>query len=146
MTVLTEREVTMKPIIVSSKLDTTPEFLYKFFIDSDMHTEITGSKAIISNNVGGKFIAWDGYIKGEVIYLEKNKKIIQKWRTTDFSDNDKASLLEITFEEIEENMTRLTLKHSELPTGTEEEYKNGWKNYYIKPLKEFIKKQRRIKK
>jgi activator of HSP90 ATPase len=133
----------MKPILLSSIFDTTPAFLYKFFTDSKLHTDVTGSNATIRNKIGGEFTAWDDYIKGEIIALEKNKKIIQKWRTTEFNKNDKDSILEITIEEINKNRSKLTLKHSELPEGTEEEYKNGWKDYYIKPLKEFIKKQNR---
>jgi activator of HSP90 ATPase len=131
----------MKAILISSLFDATAAFLYKFFIDSKLHTEVTGSKAIINNKIGGKFTAWDGYIKGEIVSLKKNKTIIQKWRTTEFTKEDKDSILEITIEEINKNRSKLTLKHSELPEGTEEEYKNGWKEYYIKPLKEFIKKQ-----
>jgi activator of HSP90 ATPase len=128
----------MKPILISSTFNTTTDLLYKFFLDSKLHTEITGSKAIISNKIGGKFTAWDGYIKGEILSLEKNKKIIQKWRTTEFNKTDKDSILEITIEEINKNRSKLTLKHTELPGGTEEEYTNGWKEYYLKPLKEYI--------
>jgi activator of HSP90 ATPase len=131
----------MKPIIISSTFDTDAEFLFNFFLDSKLHAEITGGKAIINNKIGGKFTAWDGYIKGEIVSLEKNKKIIQKWRTTEFNKNDKDSILEITIEEINKKRSKLTLKHTKLPEGTEEEYKNGWKEYYIKPLKKFIIKQ-----
>jgi activator of HSP90 ATPase len=131
----------MKAILLSSLFDATSAFLYKFFIDSKLHTEITGSKAIINNKIGGKFTAWDGYIKGEIVSLKKNKAIIQKWRTTEFAKEDKDSILEISIEEINNNRSKLTLKHSGLPEGTEEEYKNGWKEYYMKPLKEFIKNQ-----
>jgi activator of HSP90 ATPase len=132
----------MKPILISSIFDTNAAFLYKFFLDSKLHTEITESEAIISNKIGGRFTAWDGYIKGEIVSLEENKKIIQKWRTAEFNKNDKDSILEITIEEINKNKSKLILKHSELPEGTEEKYKNGWKEYYIKPLKEFIKKHK----
>ena len=132
----------MKPIVISSILDTNADFLYKFFIDSKLHTEITEGKAIISNKIGGKFTAWDGYIKGEIVSLEKNRRIIQKWRTTDFNTKDKDSILDIRIKEIGKSKSKLILKHSELPEGTEEEYKNGWKEFYIKPLKEFIKSQR----
>ena len=132
----------MKPILISSIFDTHAAFLYKFFLDSKLHTEVTESKAVISNKIGGIFTAWDGYIKGEIVVLEKNKKIIQKWRTTEFNKNDKDSILEITIEEINKNKSKLILKHSEIPEGTTGEYKKGWKEYYIKPLKEFIKKQK----
>jgi activator of HSP90 ATPase len=132
----------MKTIILSSTFNTNAEFLYKFFTDSKLHTEITGSKAIVNNKIGGKFSAWDGYITGEITGLKKNKKIVQKWRTTEFNETDKDSVLEITIEDIDKNKSRMQLKHDGLPKGTEEDYKNGWKEYYIQPLKEFIKKQK----
>jgi activator of HSP90 ATPase len=132
----------MKPIVISSVLNTNADFLYTFFIDSKLHTEITKGKAIINHKIGGKFTAWDGYIKGEIVSLEKNRRIIQKWRTTDFNTKDQDSILDIRIKEIGKSKSKLILKHSELPEGTEEEYKNGWKEFYIKPLKEFIKRQR----
>jgi activator of HSP90 ATPase len=132
----------MKSILISSTFDANAELLYKFFTDSKLHTEITGSKAIINNKIGGRFTVWDGYINGEIVSFEKNKKVIQKWRTTEFDKNDKDSILEIRIEEINKSKSKLILKHSELPEGTEEEYKKGWKEYYIKPLKAFIKKQK----
>lgn len=129
----------MNQILISSTFDTNASFLYKFFLDSKLHTEVTKSKAVINNKIGGTFTAWDGYIKGKIVSLEKNKKIVQKWRTTEFNKNDKDSTLEITIEEIDKNKSKLILKHNEIPEGTEEEYKNGWKEYYIKPLKKFIR-------
>jgi activator of HSP90 ATPase len=132
----------MKPIIISSIVNTSADFIYRFFTDSKLHTEITGGKAVINKKIGGKFTAWDGYIEGEIISLDKNRKIVQKWRTTDFNKKDQDSILEITLSEIEKNRSKLILKHSELPEGSEEEYKNGWKEFYIKPLKEFIKRQK----
>lgn len=132
----------MKQILISLTFNTNAAFLYKFFLDSKLHTEVTESKAIINNKIGGSFTAWDGYIKGEIVSLEKNKKIVQKWRTTEFNETDQDSILEITIEEIDKNKAKLILKHSGIPDGTEEEYKKGWKEYYIQPLKEFIKKQK----
>lgn len=133
----------MKPLLITSVLDANADFLFKFFLDSKLHTEITGSKATISNKIGGKFTAWDGYIHGEIVSLEKNKRILQKWRTTEFDEDDKDSELEITIDEINKKRSKLTLRHTGLPAGTEEEYQNGWNDYYIGPLKEFIKKQSR---
>jgi len=129
----------MKTILLSAEFETSVDVLYKFFVDSKLQTEITGSKAIIDNKIGGKFSAWDDYITGKIVSLEKNKRIIQKWRTTEFNKEDKDSNLEISIEAINGNKSKLTLKHTDLPEGTEAEYKNGWKEYYIKPFKEYIK-------
>jgi len=131
----------MKTILISALFNTDAVFLYKFFLDSKLHTEITGSKAVINNKTGGKFSAWDDYISGTIVSLEKNKKIVQKWRTTEFSKDDPDSTLEIIMQEINKNKTKLTLKHTGIPQGTEAEYKTGWKEYYLKPLSDFIEKQ-----
>ncbi len=115
----------MKNITITAVFDTSSEFLYELFLDSKLHSAITGSTAKIDNKVGGFFTAWDGYIKGKIIDLEKNKRIIQKWKTTDFNKNDKDSMVEIELVKINDKRTRLILKHSDLPKGTEDEYGKG---------------------
>lgn len=132
----------MKPgsFVITSTVAAKSSLLYRAFLDSTMHSEFTGSPATIDNRVGGRFIAWDGYISGEILELEKNRRIRQRWRTTDFSEVDEDSLLEIEF--IEENdKTRIRLTHSNLPRGTEGDYKQGWKEFYFAPLKEYVKKK-----
>ena len=134
----------MKPgsFVITTTIAARSDLLYRAFLDSSMHSEFTGSPAKIDNKVGGKFIAWDGYISGEILELEKNRRIKQHWRTTEFSDADEDSLLEIEFSE-DDNKTRIKLTHSNLPRGTEEEYKQGWKEYYLTPLKEYAKKKKK---
>lgn len=95
-------------------------------MDSDLHSRITGSKAQVDNRIGGEFTAWDGYITGKTIDLKKDEKIVQAWRTSDFTKENKDSILEITITEVAKNKTRLTLNHKDLPEGSEQEYKNGW--------------------
>ena len=125
--------------VLSTTIPVTANKLYEAFLDSEIHSQFTSSPAKIENKIGGRFTAWDGYISGVTTHLEKDKKIVQKWRTTDFDSSNADSLLEIEF--VEENgKTKLTLKHSNLPEGTAEEYKQGWKDYYFKPLKEYFSK------
>ena len=132
----------MKPgsFAITTTIAAKSDLLYRAFLDSSMHSEFTGSPAEIDDRVGGKFIAWDGYISGEILELEKNRRIKQRWRTTDFSDGDEDSLLEIEFSE-ENGKTKIKLTHTNLPPGTEGEYKQGWKEFYFAPLKEYVKKR-----
>ena len=136
----------MKPgsFVITSTIAAKSDLLYRAFLDSSMHSEFTGSPAKIENRVGGRFTAWDGYISGEILELEKNRRIKQRWRTTEFGDADEDSLLEIEFSE-DNDKTRIKLTHSNLPRGTEGEYKQGWKDYYFTPLKEYVKKKDRQK-
>lgn len=52
----------------------TPDEVYEAFIDAKKHSAFTGSKATCNPKIGGKFTAWDGYISGKNLELEKGKK------------------------------------------------------------------------
>lgn len=126
--------------IISSIFPVKSDLLYRAFLDSKTHSEFTGSPAQVDDKIGGVFTAWDGYISGTIIGLEENKSIKQKWRTTDFDDDDEDSLLEIDFIE-EKGRTTVVLKHSNLPEGTGDEYRQGWEDFYLTPLKEYFEKK-----
>ncbi|MBU0732110.1 SRPBCC domain-containing protein [Patescibacteria group bacterium] len=122
---------------VSDIFPVSPEELYSAWLDSKKHGAFTGSKAKIDPKVGGKFTAWDGYIEGETVKLEPNKKILQKWRTTEFPEDSKDSKLELIFEEVDEG-TKLTIKHSDVPEGQAKNYKPGWDESYFQPMQEYF--------
>ena len=139
----THEEGAMKhaSFVITSTIAAKSSLLYHAFLDSAIHSEFTGSTAHIENKVGGKFTAWDGYISGNILELDEPRRIRQSWRTTDFSEGDEDSLLEIEFIE-RDGMTQVRLKHSNLPEGTGEEYKQGWKEFYLEPLAEYVKRQK----
>lgn len=126
--------------VITSTFPVKSGLLYRAFLDSAIHSEFTGSPAKVEGRIGGAFTAWDGYISGKTIDLNENRSIKQRWRTTDFNDDDEDSLLEIEFIE-EKGRTTLVLKHSSLPEGTGEEYRRGWEDFYLTPLKEYFEKK-----
>ena len=65
----------------------TQRDVYGLIMDSRKHSKFTGAKASISLKVGGKFTAYDGYIDGINVELVKDKKIVQKWRGSDWPEN-----------------------------------------------------------
>ena len=52
-----------------------PDAVYEAFMDAKKHSAFTGSKAASDARVGGKFTAWDGYISGKNLELEKGKRM-----------------------------------------------------------------------
>lgn len=114
-------------------LPTTPEILYKSWLDSTRHRDFTGGDALIEPHPGGSFSAWDGYIKGIMLKLEPYQRIVQSWRTIDFPDGLPASHLEILIEPTE-NGTRMILKHTEIPASQLEQIELGWKENYFVPM------------
>ena len=115
-----------------------PEDVYDALMDSKEHAEFTGSPASISNKVGGKFTAWDGYIFGKNLELARGKKIVQEWSTTEWPEGYPPSRLEITLAP-GTGGTQLKMLHTNVPTKQRDEYAEGWRSYYWEPLKAHFK-------
>ncbi len=113
-----------------------PAALYKAWLDSSLHSQMTGGAADCTNVEGGDHSAWDGYIRGKNVELLENKKIVQTWRTTEFDETDEDSVLTIELAEVPEG-TKLTLTHTNIPQG-QTQYEQGWIDHYFAPMKEFL--------
>ncbi len=122
--------------VVSTLLSATPEEVYNAWLSSEGHAAMTGSPASISNVVGGEFEAWDGYIHGKNLELVPNKRIVQSWRTSEFSKDEPDSRIEVTLEPAGEQ-TKLTLRHTGLPPHGGQ-YESGWVESYFEPMKEYF--------
>jgi activator of HSP90 ATPase len=125
---------------VSAVFPIPPANLFASWLSSKEHSAFTGSPAKISAKAGGKFTAWDGYISGTTTQMVKDKKIVQKWRTTEFPDESPDSLVTIEFEKAKIG-TKLVLTHIEIPEGQAQEYKQGWEDYYFTPMREYFSKR-----
>jgi len=122
--------------IISALIPADPQEVYSAWLSSDGHSQMTGSPASVSAEVGGEFEAWDGYIHGRNLELEYAKRIVQSWRTFEFNEDDPDSRLEITLELVGEQ-TRLTLRHMGLPPHGGK-YEQGWVESYFEPMKEYF--------
>lgn len=120
-------------VTISSKA----EKFYEAYLSSEGHTALTGSPARVDGTVDGDFTAWDGYIQGMFLELEKNKRIVQAWRTAEFPEEAEDSIVEILLEE-DHGKTKLTLKHTNIPKGQMDNYKTGWEDFYFKPMREYF--------
>ncbi len=114
-----------------------PHAVFEALLDSKKHSAFTGSKASISRKVGGRMSAWDGYIEGKNLRIEKDKVIVQSWRTTEFQDKDADSQVMFHFSK-KGTGTRLIFVHSKVPDRLAEEFRQGWIDNYWVPLKEYL--------
>ncbi len=126
-------------IKLSAVFPVNAKTLYEAWLDSKQHSAFTGSKAKINSKIGGTYTAWDKYISGKTIMLQPYSRIVQSWRTTEFHDSYPDSTVEILFEK-SANGTKLTIVHSGIPKGDGKKYKDGWKEFYIEPMKAYFKK------
>lgn len=127
-------------IKISGTIPAPAAEIYAAFLDSRKHSAMTGAKATVDASIGGKFTAWDDYISGTTTALDPNRKITQNWRTTDFPADAPDSLLEIIIEDTPTG-TKLTFNHTNIPDGQGDEYKDGWNEFYLEPMKAYFKKK-----
>lgn len=116
-----------------------PKTIFEAWLNSEMHTDMTGGEAHCSSEEGERFTAWDGYIEGKNIKLEPFREIIQSWRTSEFSETDEDSHLVIQLEP-ETNGTKLTLIQTNIPEG-QTQYIQGWKEHYFEPMRAYFNNQ-----
>ncbi len=116
-----------------------PHDVYEALMDSDKHSQFTGDKASISREIGGKFSAFDGYSEGVNLELVPDKKIVQKWRASDWLEGHYSK---VTFA-LEEagDRTRLTFTQTGVPEEEYEDVSQGWRDYYWEPMKEMLEKR-----
>ena len=128
----------MEKFKISVKLHCTAKEVFSGWLNDKVHSDFTGgAKATTSPNEGGSFSAWDGYITGTNVEIFPYKKIIQKWRTSDFAPEDPDSILEMFFTFKDDN-TLITITHSNIPEGQGEQYKKIWKENYFSKMKKYF--------
>lgn len=113
--------------------------IFDAWLSSKGHTAMTGSAAKATARVGAAFSAWDGYISGKNLELSPTR-ILQSWRTTEFPDDAPDSVLEILLEK-SRGGTKVTLIHTDIPAGQAASYRQGWMDFYFKPMKEYFNRE-----
>jgi len=121
---------------LSEIFNSTASEIYNAWLSSDGHSAITGSTAKVDGTIGGKFSAWDGYIFGTTLELTADQRIVQAWRTSEFADNAPDSRLEVSLEDVEGGV-KVTLTHSDMPEDQVDGYRQGWEDFYFKPMRKF---------
>jgi uncharacterized protein YndB with AHSA1/START domain len=110
---------------LSTVVPASPAEIYRAWLDSVTHSEMTGGEATMSDEVGADVSAWDGYITGRNLELVPGERIVQSWRTTEFDDEFEDSIVTIVLQETEDG-TLLTLQHSNVPDEHKSYEEGGW--------------------
>ncbi len=114
-----------------------PVQVYDAIINPLKHATFTGAKATGDPVEGGKFTAWDGYILGTYVKLQRARQILAEWETTEWPSGYPPSQLQLSFQDSDAG-TLVTMVHSDVPVSQAEAYRQGWTAYYWTPLKEYF--------
>ncbi len=114
-----------------------PRDVYDAWLSSRGHSAMTGSKARVSAKVGGGYTAWGDYISGKTLALVPGKKIVQSWRTTEFTKDDPDSEITVTLLPLKAG-TRVVLVQEGVPDGQTSYQKGGWRDHYFRPMTRYF--------
>ena len=118
---------------LTATIPASPEEIYDAWLDSFGHSEMTGSPATMSDQVGAEVSAWEGYITGRNLELVPGERIVQSWRTSEFEEEHGDSVITLTLEPVEGG-TLLTLEHSNVPDEQKSYEEGGWEANYFEPM------------
>jgi len=127
---------------LTTTIPASPQEIYEAWLDSVVHSEMTGSEASMSEETGAQVSAWDGYITGRNLELVPGERIVQSWRTTQFTNEHEDSQIIVTLEAVEDG-TLLTLEHTNVPDAQKSYEEGGWQKHYFDPMKEYFAKRKR---
>lgn len=117
-----------------------PEDVYDCFVNARKHGEFTGGKATGLGRAGCKFTAWDGYISGKHLELDRPRRIVQEWVTSEWPAGAPPSRLEFIFK-AKKDGTEVAMVHAQVPAEQAAAYAQGWIDYYWTPLKQYFTKE-----
>ena len=124
-------------IIMSWNLAAKPKAVYDAWTTAEGHAAMTGSGAEGEPKVGSPFVAWGGYITGVTKKLEKNKRVVQTWRTMEFPKSAQDSRIDVTFR-AHKGGCLVTVTHTKLRKGDGAKYTTGWYGHYIEPMTKYF--------
>ena len=97
-----------------------------------------GGPVKMSEKVGAKFEFWGGDIHGTNTEVAKNQKLVQDWYGGNWSKSSKVTFI---LKELTDGETRVDLIHENLPDDEADSFDDGWKQYFLGPMKEFLEKK-----
>ena len=128
----------MKKIKQKVHFDVSMRDVYEAYVDVRKHAEFSGANVKFEARAGGKFDIWDGELTGENIKLIPGKKIVQKWRSSDWPEGHYSDLKIELFPD--GNGTQLKLTQENVPDDKYEDISSGWYEYYWEPMKKYFKR------
>lgn len=131
----------MKIIKQTYHIKTSTDEVWKALIDEKYINDWGGGPSKMKDEEGFEFSLWGGSIWGKNIKVVKNKKLVQEWFSDEENKWDKPSIATFNLSK-DKNGTKLELVHEYVPDENSEDIDNGWKDYYIGPLKDYLEKKK----
>jgi activator of HSP90 ATPase len=90
----------------------------------------------ISNEAGGSFTLFGGYVTGRHIEMLPNERLVQAWRAASWKPGEFS--IAVFSLAAEGAKTKLTFDHRGFPDGAGSSLAKGWHMHYWEPLAKFL--------
>lgn len=127
----------MKTITQSYLINAPVEKVWQALVDPACINAWGAGEAQMDDQVGSAFSLWDGDIHGTNTTVVAHKELVQDWYGGDWDQASKVTFTLTT----KDNQTELTLLHENVPDSAEKDIDDGWKTYYLGPLKKYVETQ-----
>ena len=121
----------------------TTKQAYTMWTTPAYHGAVTESLASIVAKKGGDIRLWSGAVSGNFVELIENQRVVQTWRTVDFSHLEKPSILILEFQ-TQLQLCRIYIEHSEIPAHLYEQFEFAWEQFYIPRIIHFFLPKRNL--
>ncbi|WP_320018061.1 SRPBCC domain-containing protein [Labilibaculum manganireducens] len=124
----------MKEFTFSLEITSTQEEVYNALTNSFQIELWTGYPAVMDENTGTVFSLWEGDITGVNLEIVKDYKIVQEWF---FGETESPSIVTLLIKKAG-SRSRIELTHTNIPDEAYNEIVEGWKDYYLGSVKNFL--------
>lgn len=124
----------MKDFKYKINISASQEEVYNALTNSFQIELWTGYPAVMDEKEGTVFSLWEGDISGCNLEMIKDYKIVQEWF---FGEIEKPSIVRMILKKAGKD-TRIELEHTNIPDDAYEEIIEGWKEYYLDSVKNFL--------
>lgn len=127
----------MKTIRQTYNINASVNKVWDALVDPKIIDKWGGGPSEMSDKEGQKFKLWGGEVYGKNKKVVKNDTLVQEWFSEDWK---KPSIASFKLQSVG-NKTRLELVHENVPDKDAEDIDDGWKRYYLGPLKELLESE-----
>ena len=127
----------MKTIKQTYHVHSSLEEVWKGLTDPKYIDGWGGGPAKIDEKKGTEFEFWGGDIYGINVEVVPLKKLVQEWFAGKW---DKPSIVAFTLTK-EKDTVKIDLLHTGVPDNEAKDIDEGWKEYFLGPLKEYLEKE-----
>ena len=126
----------MKAIKQVYTINTPLEKVWRSLVDPKIIKMWGGGSVVMDDKLGTNFSLWGGEIHGTNTKVVENKELVQDWYGGDWEKPSK-----VTFKiSSKGGQTQIDLIHEDIPDSQVDDIEDGWKRYYLGPLKAFLEK------